>query len=206
MNQGKLLVFSKAPIPGMVKTRLIPDLGVNRATRLHRYLLLQTLETAQKLSSVSTELWCAPDSKHDFFQSCAKQYPLNLKQQRGNDLGEKMQDAFERTLADTPWAILIGTDCPDLNVHDIEQAMEFLELGADAVAGPAHDGGYYLLGLRKTDPSLFDGIPWGSDQVWNLTQKKLQKLNWKYSLLRTQHDLDRIEDLKRFPSIQPGLG
>jgi rSAM/selenodomain-associated transferase 1 len=204
MSEGKILVFARAPVAGKVKTRLIPALGAEQSADLHKLLTAQTLDTACGTSdlTVQTELWCTPDTKHDFFQACASEYGITLKTQQGENLGGRMLSAFESTLLTSDWAILIGTDCPDLNIDDIRQAIMELENGKDAVAGPAHDGGYYLLGLRKTHADLFDDIPWGNSEVWQLTQHKLMQLNYSHTMLRFQHDLDRPQDLQYFPQFE----
>lgn len=201
MNQGKILLFARAPEPGKAKTRLIPALGAEGAAALHARLVKQTLSTVCALHENLVELWCSPDTEHDFFQSCAGEFDIRLRLQRGEDLGARMLWAFECTLTSAPWAVLIGTDCPDLNTDDLRQAIAHLENGADAVAGPAHDGGYYLLGLRKAEPELFKRIPWGTDKVWLLTKKQIEHMGWICTVIRTHHDLDRPEDLLQFPRL-----
>ncbi|WP_457668838.1 TIGR04282 family arsenosugar biosynthesis glycosyltransferase [Thiolapillus sp.] len=202
MTFGKILVFARAPVPGKTKTRLIPALGPEGAAELHTLLLEQTLFKVCSLQACPVELWCTPDTEQAFFQRCSENFGVRLKSQRGEDLGARMRWAFESALADAPWAILLGSDCPDLRGEDIQQAIAALDKGADAVAGPAHDGGYYLLGLRKAAPELFSKIPWGTGRVWELTRERLQQLGWRYSMLRRQHDLDRPEDLRHFPQLR----
>jgi rSAM/selenodomain-associated transferase 1 len=208
MSDGRILVFAKAPIPGKAKTRLIPALGMEGAAELHAQLVLQTLDRICKPGGTPVELWCTPTLEHDFFRACASEYDLQLKSQRGEDLGARMYSAFESTLTTCSWAILLGTDCPDLNYSDIQKAIELLHNGNDAVIGPAHDGGYYLLGLRQPLRKLFADLPWGTDKVWDVTRKHLERLGCRYATLRVQHDLDRPEDLQRFPELlncSPGL-
>jgi len=198
MSEGRILVFAKAPIPGKAKTRLTPTLGEEGAAKLHARLVMHTLDRVCNPSGHPVELWCTPRLGHDFFRTCAKAYELRLKLQQGKDLGARMYSAFASTLADCPWAILLGTDCPDLDYRDIQKAIALLCNGNDAVIGPAHDGGYYLLGLRQPFPELFADIPWGTDQVWEVTRKRLEQLGCRYATLRVQHDLDRPEDLRHF--------
>ncbi len=112
-----------------------------------------------------------------------------------------MQHAFETTLRSAPWAIILGTDCPDLEVSDLQQSIDAMRNGIDAVAGPAFDGGYYLLGLRQTSASLFREMPWGTENVWEMTRKRLEQLGWSYTTTTWQHDLDRPEDLEHFPNL-----
>jgi len=124
-----------------------------------------------------------------------------LRSQSGADLGARMFSALSSALANSPWTILVGCDCPDLDSRDISETIGLLEKGMDAVVGPAHDGGYYLLGLRKVTPALFADMPLGTDQVWSLTRNRLERLGWQYTTLRVQHDLDRPEDLRHFPGL-----
>ena len=162
-HKGEVMVFTRAPIPGKTKTRLIPALGKKGAARLHALLVEQTLSLFQSIDAMGITLWCTPSTEDPFLQSCAERYGIALKAQCGQNLGSRMQYAFETTLQSNPWAIILGTDCPELESSDVQQAVDALNNGADAVAGPAFDGGYYLLGLRRTSASLFRQMPWGTD-------------------------------------------
>ncbi len=112
-----------------------------------------------------------------------------------------MQHAFKTTLQSAPWAIILGTDCPGLGISDVQQAVEAMRKGTDAVAGPTFDGGYYLLGLHRASASLFREMPWGTENVWEMTRKKLDQLGWNYTTTTWRHDLDRPEDLDHFPHL-----
>jgi hypothetical protein len=126
--------------------------------------------------------------RHSLFKSA--------RLQRGRDLGERMQRAFRRSRK----AILIGTDCPMLSVQDLQRAARWLRGGYDAVLAPAEDGGYALIGLRKSVPRLFQGIEWGSERVYAETVKKLAGYRWR--ALRRVWDLDRPQDLERLRSLR----
>ncbi len=195
------MVFARAPIPGKCKTRLIPALGEDGAARLHASLVDQTLVRIRTLDNVNITLWCTPSTEDAFLQACAQRYGIALKAQSGHDLGSRMQHAFETTLRSTPWAIILGTDCPDLQTSDVQQAIDAMRSGVDAVAGPAFDGGYYLLGLRRTSASLFREMPWGTENVWEITRNRMEQLGWNYTTTSWQHDLDRPEDLQNFPNL-----
>lgn len=193
---GRLIIFAKAPTAGKVKTRLIPTLTAEQAAGLSQQLIKNTLSkfTAQQLLPV--ELWCAPDSHHSFFNDCAQQFPVVLKNQTGSDLGARMENAITATLKHSKWAIIIGTDCPELDDNDLEHAMLALENGNDAVIQPANDGGYVLIGLKQCEPDLFRGIDWGTSQVFSQTRQKLNDLGWSWKQLESRQDIDRPEDLK----------
>lgn len=200
---GVLLIFAKAPLPGQAKTRLIPALGDSGAASLQQFLLTATLATAEKWQGGAIQLWCTPSTDHPAFLRCAEQHPLSLHPQQGGDLGTRMAHAFEVALREYDWAIVIGTDCPDLTAADLQHAAELLRQGADAVIGPAADGGYYLLGLRRFEPGLFSDIEWGGSKVLAETLQRLRHHGMLTRQLAVKHDLDRPEDLKRFPQRLP---
>ena len=193
--KGKILVFARAPIPGQTKTRLIPALGEAGAARLHAELIHRTLANVTALDNVEVELWCTPEINHHFFVSCADTYNVTLRKQLGNDLGERMYSAFKAALKDSSWVILIGTDCPELTTDDLKQAMTILRSNADAVLGPATDGGYVLIGLGRAAPSLFTDMPWGSDQIAELTRERLRDLGMRWRELPARNDIDHPGDL-----------
>jgi rSAM/selenodomain-associated transferase 1 len=198
---SKLIIFAKAPIPGSVKTRLQPTVSEEDAATLQTYFIQQTLELACTLKEVDIELWCTPDDSHPCFQQCARKYGITLKQQQGNDLGERMANALQEALANYQQVVIIGSDCPELTPAYLMEALLRLKQGTTAVIGPANDGGYVLLGLRCYAPSLFANINWGSDQVLFETRQKLQKLGWKWHELNTLRDIDTPVDLLDFPEI-----
>jgi hypothetical protein len=192
-----LLVFAKAPVPGQVKTRLISALGEAEAARLHKRLVCHTLEAVMEGQFAPVSLWCSPTPDHPFFQNCRLTYGVTLYCQQGNDLGERMAHAFEETLKGSATAVLIGTDCPSLSAKDLKTAFEVLCHGSDAVLGPAEDGGYVLIGLRRPAPGLFVDMPWGSELVLAETRARLHALNLRFHELPRRWDVDRPEDLMR---------
>lgn len=190
-----ILVFAKAPVAGAVKTRLIPALGAETASRLHARLTRHALTTAVTAHACPVQLWCAPDTAHPFFAECQRDFGIALHTQQGSDLGMRMAHAFNTALRDYRQAVIIGSDCPLLSGCDLISALTALHSGCDAVLGPAHDGGYVLLGLHRTAPELFDHIPWGTPDVLALTRERLQQLQWRASELPVHRDVDRPEDL-----------
>ena len=189
------MVFARAPIPGQTKTRLIPALGEAGAARLHAEMIYQSLEKATALRNVEAELWCTPDTNHRFFVSCADTYEVQLRQQSGSDLGERMRNAFAASPDRSPGVILIGSDCPELTVNDLKRTMRILHNEAEVVLGPATDGGYVLIALRRPVPDLFADMPWGSDQVAELTRGRLRDLGMRWRELPARNDIDRPGDL-----------
>ncbi|WP_462322853.1 TIGR04282 family arsenosugar biosynthesis glycosyltransferase [Halochromatium sp.] len=200
---ARILVFAKAPVPGACKTRLIPALGPEGAARLAEALLIDTLDRIATADLAQIELWCAPDISHPLFQALAERHGLSLQTQFGADLGERMLAATAAALASAEPVLLIGTDCPDLDADYLQQALAALAR-RPAVLGPANDGGYVLLGLRRSTapvlPALFAPMPWGSDQVAAMTRERMRAAGLEWTELPTLTDIDRPEDLT---SIDP---
>jgi len=190
-----LIVFARSPVPGEVKTRLIPTLGVERATALHRHLLLCTLRRARAARGARVELWMAGLPDQRFAQACCEHVQAPFYQQCAGDLGERMARAFAQVLAQYHRAVLIGADCPAQTTQDLEQAAAGLETH-DLVLQPAHDGGYVLIGLRRAHPELFEAIAWGSDRVLGQTLRRAAALGLSVLRLRALPDLDTEADLQ----------
>lgn len=205
-RHGVLLIFARAPLPGQAKTRLIPALGAEGAAELQQYLITSTLATAANRPCGDLQLWCTPVTGHPAFNPSEEIQRLTLHRQQGDDLGARMAHAFQEALKEYPWAIIIGTDCPDLSADDLHQAATLLGQGVNAVVGPAADGGYYLLGLRRFEPLLFNDMVWGGDGVLAETRRRLRELGMDTRLLEVKHDLDRPEDLRHFPDLPLNKG
>ncbi len=196
-SDGRLLVFTKAPRPGAVKTRLIPLMGARGAAALHARLVKRTLATARRARIGQIELHCTPDCDDPFLRFCGGRYGISLVPQSEGDLGTRMTHAFERALASATRAILIGTDCPALTVRHLRDADRILSTGRDAVFAPAEDGGYALIGLARCDARLFEGIAWGEANVMHETRERLSGLGWCWQELDTLWDVDLPEDYQR---------
>jgi uncharacterized protein len=188
-----LVVMAKAPIPGYAKTRLVPRLGAEGAAELHAILLERTLRTAAASGFETVALWCAPDRLAPAFQ--ALRLELELHTQPAGDLGARMLAAFEHHLAAGGLVVMIGTDCPELAPEHLTGLMDALESGADAVFLPAEDGGYAAIGLACVDPSLFEGVPWGSSGVMAETRERVRRLGWNARELLPLRDVDLPEDV-----------
>lgn len=194
---ARLLIFTKAPRPGAVKTRLIPLLGEQNATALHVTLVKHALAMARASSIGRIELHCAPDCDDPFFRNCSECYDVALIAQHDGDLGARMAHAFEQALRGARHAILIGTDCPALTTRHLRAARDALAAGLEAVFVPAEDGGYVLIGLARCDPRIFAGIAWGESGVMNQTRNRLSELRWRWQEFETLWDVDRPEDYRR---------
>jgi rSAM/selenodomain-associated transferase 1 len=191
---ARLLILSKAPDPGAVKTRLIPLLGVTGAARLYTSMLHACIDRLVAASLCPVDLWCAPTTSHPFFIACRQHFGVTLQQQTGGDLGKRMKHALETALHQSGYAVLVGADCPGLAVSDIEEALQVLKQGTDVVLGPAFDGGYYLVAMRSSHAFMFEDIPWGSADVLSLTESRLRARGVCWHRLTMRRDLDTPED------------
>lgn len=201
-KKGALLVFAKSPEPGRVKTRLIPDIGTDAATSLYQELLKRTLETCINSNFIEKQLWLSGDTEHSFFKTYKKEESFKFKQQAGEDLGERMFNALESALSEYDYGLIIGCDCPGLSADDLKFATVMLESDKDLVLGPAEDGGYYLIALKKNHIELFSDIEWGTDTVFSSTLLKAKELNLNTGLLMKRNDVDRVTDIAIFEEIK----
>ena len=200
-KKGVLCVFTKAPEPGQVKTRLIPALGKTAATELYQSLLTRTLATACSSGLVLVRLYCTPTTEHPFLQKCANDFNVELRLQEGGDLGARMSNALEAGLDEFDFALVLGCDCPWLKKTDLKLAYSKLSSGAEVVLGPAADGGYYLLGLCALENKLFENIPWGSSSVLSETRQCLSDMSMDCFELKEYSDLDVPEDLPAYEKL-----
>lgn len=192
MEDRHLIVFVKNPVLGEVKTRLAASLGEQRALDIYNELLAITRENIANLGC----------RKHVFFSSFIEddviweEAFLSKNIQDGGGLGERMESAFYRIFrseSDPVKAVLIGSDCPELTSVNINQAFELLDTN-DVVLGPALDGGYYLIGMKKNHPAIWLEIDWSTDRVYQQTIDKINKFNLSYSVLPVLQDIDTQDD------------
>lgn len=199
----RLLVFAKAPVAGQVKTRLVPPLGAEDAAELHRELVERTLARLGPFLD-RTELWCAPDASHPFFQELSARFGIALRCQQGDDLGERMHYALCDALGHAGKAVLVGTDAPMIDHTTIIAAGAALDTHP-VVLAPAEDGGYALIGLRQPMPAIFRHIPWGSGAVMAKTRATLAATGVAWRELPMMWDIDRPADLLRYRTCPPCL-
>ncbi len=192
-----LIVFVKAPVPGMVKTRLQPHLAPDKIVKLYKSFVTEIISRGVKLKGVDKFLGCAPTRNNDFLRQVTKTYKLKIFDQSGKNLGEKIvnafQDYFKKGYSEI---VLIGSDSPTMPIEYMKKA--FLELKEnDFVIGPCCDGGLYLIGAKKKIiPNIFHNIPWDTGEVLNRVLEKINSSGIKFSMLPFWYDVDTIEDLK----------
>lgn len=202
--QARLLIFAKAPQPGRVKTRLIPAIGAQAAAKLHQRLASDTLQRMSAADLCPLELWVSPDAEQPFFRDMQRRHGMSLHVQQGANLGERMYNAAADALTRADSVALIGTDCPPLSGDHLADALAGLQRH-DAMLGPAEDGGYVLLALKRAEWRLFDAVPWGTGEVADITRRRLRQLDWQWRELPLLWDLDRPQDLSRWDGAAPSV-
>ncbi len=188
-----ITILAKAPIPGLAKTRLIPALGAHGAAALQEQLTERAVETAIASGLGPLMLWGAPDETHPSFGVLARRFALVLRRQPDGDLGRRMLAAIEA--AGGP-VLVIGTDCPALTFEHLRDAAAALHSN-DAVAIPAEDGGYVLIGMNEPRPALFATMPWGAATVMAETRRRAATHGLSLHELPPLWDIDRPDDLDR---------
>ena len=189
-----VIVMAKAPVAGLAKTRLIPALGAEGAAALAGRMLDLAVGEALAAGLGPVMLCGAPALTHPAFTALAHDPHLTLHAQGEGDLGARMRRAFDRALATHERAVLIGTDAPALDASVLRAAAAALDVH-DAVFAPAHDGGYALIGLRRSEPRLFEAMPWSTAQVMPMTRERLRDCGLRWHELPALHDIDEPADL-----------
>ena len=195
----RIVVIAKAPVAGFAKTRLIPALGVDGAAQLSKRMLRHTLETALASKLGLVEICATPDPTASVWCNLDLPNHVAWSAQGDGDLGERMARAAARTIRNGEAILLIGTDCPAIDISTLHAAAAALHQ-QNASLIPAFDGGYVLLGLKKFDAALFDDMPWSTSTVAQETLKRMQQLGWQTTVLPTLHDIDDPVDLNYLPT------
>lgn len=196
-----LIVFARAPQPGLAKTRLIPALGPQDAARLAERLLEHAISQASALPLEHLELCVTPTQHHPAFERARLLAPgrLQISEQGDGDLGERMHRAISRALATHDKVLLMGTDAPALNTGVLEQSLQALQT-SPAVFVPALDGGYVLVGLTCPAPQLFEAMVWSTPRVMQQTRERAQQIGLPLAELAPVADIDEPADLARLPA------
>lgn len=185
----ELIIFAKYPESGRVKTRLARSVGAVEAAHRYQEMIESVMQKTRTPNGEYRRVLCfdPPERQNDF----TKWFPsLEMRSQGDGDLGQRMSVAFQESLANgSGRAVLIGTDCIEIDRSLLCDAFDRL-VNADLVLGPAKDGGYYLIGMKKAHPFLFEGIPWSTEKVLQETLNKAKEVNLKAELLKTLSDLD----------------
>lgn len=188
----RLVLFARFPIPGQCKTRLIPALGPDGAARLHKTLTERTVEVL-RASGLPVTVAFTGSNRAAFSEWLGSD--LDFVEQVAGDLTDRLLACL-----DHPPIVFFGADTLGLEPRHVAAAVEGLG-SHDVVIGPAEDGGYYLIGMRKPLPELFTEMPWSTEQVLPETLSRLAKLGISPLLLEPLADCDRPEDIARWPEL-----
>ncbi len=199
MDKKNLVIFVKEPVPGKVKTRLVPPLTPEKAADLYRVWAREIYTKASLLQNVQVSIAYEPLGENRAPDWLGDGEAVSYFLQKGADIGERMRRAFEKSFKEGfDSVVLVGSDSPGLPLENIQQAFDHL-LAKDLILGPTLDGGYYLIGLKNKFPEgLFDGVEWSTEKVLNQTLANAKNLNLHLSLLPKYFDIDRPEDLARY--------
>lgn len=205
MSRGWLIVFAKAPRPGLVKTRMAPPLSLEQASWLYEAMLADVLDAsadfAAEFDLEPVLAFHPPDAVGEMIGRTPPAFRLQV--QRGEGLAERMANAFaEAAAAGAPFALLRGSDSPALGRAQIEAASLHLEAGTEVVLTPDRAGGYALVGQRAPDPRIFD-VPMSMDDMFERTVSRCADLGLSVHETKPTFDLDRIEDLGSLDSVSP---
>jgi len=197
MTDRLLIIFTRNPELGKVKTRLAKTIGDQAALAIYTFLLKHTEQVATKVQALRQVHYSVAVHEADLWDDALFEKHL----QKGTDLGQRMAHAFQQGF-DSGYRkiVIVGSDLYDLEASDIEAA--FLSLDQhEAVVGPALDGGYYLLGLTQMVPELFLNKKWGTASVFQESMKDL--VNLRVAKLPVKNDIDQYEDLAGNPVFDP---
>lgn len=195
-SKSALIIFTRNPELGKCKTRLAKSVGNEAALDIYKYLLKHTATISQNVNVDKFVFYSEEIKKEDLWNNAV----FKKKLQQGIDLGQRMEHAFKQLFqSQYKKIIIIGSDLLDLKPADIETAFQILNKN-DFVIGPAKDGGYYLLGMKRLQSKLFKNKKWGKSTVLNDTLKDIQ--NSTFVLLKELNDIDTFEDLKPYQQLK----
>lgn len=190
MSKNLIIVFTRNPELGKVKTRLAKTIGNQSALNIYNYLLNHTEQTIRNTTCDKAIFYSVKIRENDIWSSNI----YNKLQQKGKDLGSRMSNAFKYAFENNyEKVIIIGSDLFDLKPEHISTALNMLDKN-DVVIGPAQDGGYYLLGMKKIHSNVFENKNWGTETVLKDTLKDLKHLDVFH--LKELNDIDTFEDIR----------
>ncbi|MBK9179739.1 MAG: TIGR04282 family arsenosugar biosynthesis glycosyltransferase [Acidimicrobiales bacterium] len=191
-----LAVLAKQPSPGRVKTRLCPPCTPEEAAALARAALLDTLDAAA--ATPAGRHVVVLDGDADGWLPAG----FDVVPQRSGGLGERLAGAVADVGAPL---VVIAMDTPQVTPTLLGHALAALSRpGVDAVLGPAHDGGYWAIGLRRAVPGVFDGVPMSRPDTGTAQRRRLEQLGLGVAELPTLHDVDDVHDLRAVAAAAPG--
>lgn len=195
-SKKALIIFTRNPELGKCKTRLAKTVGETSALDIYKYLLQHTAQISVQVKADKYVFYSENIKRDDFWNSMV----FSKKLQQGDDLGERMKNAFAELFEfGYERVIIIGSDLLDLTSEIVTNAFELLT-DFDNVVGPAKDGGYYLLGMKKLTTKVFKNKDWGRSSVLKATLDDLQ--NSDVHLLKELNDIDTFEDMQHYEELK----
>ncbi len=187
-----IIIFVRNPELGKGKTRLAATLGHEKALEIYQQLLAHTLTVTKNIAAEKFVFYEGAIAERDMWHEAGYHQLLQIE----TSLGKKMHHAFENVLEKGhDKVVIIGSDCIELTQSIIEDAFRQLNT-KDIVIGPANDGGYYLLGMKRLHPELFTNKKWSTDTVYGATIDNFNELGLSYNVLPVLIDIDTEEDWK----------
>lgn len=204
-HQPALMQFAKWPQKGQVKTRLAADLGERKALEAHLVLTDTVLQNLMNSGLPLTFWWdrdmTTPPIEAEGILLRLRKGGIPQRVQQGMDLGERMANALDEAITHAGGAMIVGSDCPAVTPDYIRRASQALET-ADVVLGPSDDGGFVLIGAKRTVPGMLDGPAWGSEQALEQTVAQLDRKGLQVACLEPLWDVDEPEDWARFQRLR----
>lgn len=190
MTETAIAILSKAPVPGTVRTPLIPLVGAVGAATLYERCTDHAIATAVEAGIGPVELWCRPSMLNPFFAEMARAHPITLRVQGSGDLGMRLFRTFEALLTSHPLAIVMGSNCPALLPVHLRMVAEALDDGYDAAFVPMDDGRCAAGGMRKASEEVFKELSWTRGTVMDALKSRLREVRWRWLELPALWDLD----------------
>lgn len=213
-QKKSVIIFAKNPVPGNVKTRIGKFLGYDYSCQIYEAMLLDLIEKMRIQNSWSCHFYIYPPEETKSFSDAYNLSSDCVFPQQGSDLGMRMYNSFlEQINLGADEIICIGSDIPAISLDHIYSAFNILS-NSESVIGPAADGGYYLIGIRKeiVSSAYFSGIKWSSCSVFSDTVDRIESMGFTHKSINTLRDLDDLSDLEFYknllienPSISPRL-
>jgi uncharacterized protein len=198
-KKNALIVFVKFPEPGKVKSRIASGLGAEKAAGIYSLMAETIIKKVTEPDTHETTIFFDPPGRENEIIEWLGGGKHSYERQEGTTIGERMSNAFHSVFSEgAEKAVLIGSDIPEITPDTVRTAFDGLD-ETDVVLGPAADGGYYLIGLRRPEPGLFRDIDWSTDKVLSQTIERINESQLGYNLLEILRDVDTFDD------IDPGL-
>jgi len=200
-----LCLFTKKPIPGFAKTRLQSDCSAAVAANIAEELIRASVELVVANWSGNVQLWAWPDIDHNVFRDVARRHSIQLKSQVPGNLGDKLWYALDAGVAEHGAAAVMGCDVPHCPPSVLRHAYTAMRVGKN-VLGPSADGGFYFLGVKKSDRTMFQNVAWSAPNVTAKLLERLRALGIEIDVtLPVIRDIDTWSDLKATADRLPRL-